>query len=160
MADRNQPTISIVIPTLNEELTIGEFIDWCWEGIQKAQDWLFRNFHNFKGETRVDQLAARVGMSPRNFARRFMAATGETPLAYLHRLRIDAARHLLETGKKGVAEVSAAVGYQDLAFFRRLFKRHTGDAPRDYRERFGRPLTQPPPRSRAERASEGGSFGR
>jgi len=106
------------------------------ERIQKAQDWLFRNF---KEETSVDGLAARVGMSPRNFARRFTAATSETPLAYLHRLRIDAARRLLETGKGvvGVADVSRAVGYQDLAFFRRLFKRHTGEAPRAYRERFG-----------------------
>jgi transcriptional regulator GlxA family with amidase domain len=110
------------------------------DGIQKAQAWLFRNF---KDEVRVEELAARVGMSPRNFARRFTAATGETPLGYLHRLRMDTARHLLETGTKGVAEVSEAVGYQDLAFFRRLFKRHTGAPPRAYRARFGpeRPTT-------------------
>ena len=106
------------------------------ERVQRAQDWLFRNF---KEEVSLEQLAARVGMSPRNFARRFSAATSETPLAYLHRLRIDAARRLLETGKRaaGVADISRAVGYQDLAFFRRLFKRHTGEAPRAYRERFG-----------------------
>jgi transcriptional regulator GlxA family with amidase domain len=57
-------------------------------------------------------------------------------------MRIDAARHLLESGKAGVADVSAAVGYHDLAFFRRLFKRHTGAPPREYRARFapaGRP---------------------
>ena len=65
--------------------------------VQKAQAWLFRNF---KQEVNLAQLAARVGMSPRNFARRFTAATGETPLAYLHRLRIDAARHLLETRRE------------------------------------------------------------
>jgi transcriptional regulator GlxA family with amidase domain len=76
-------------------------------------------------------------MSPRNFARRFTSATGEAPLAYLHRLRIDAARHLLETRRKSVAEVSLAVGYEDLSFFRRLFKRHTGAPPRAYRARFG-----------------------
>jgi transcriptional regulator GlxA family with amidase domain len=103
------------------------------EAIQRAQAWLFRNF---KEEVRVEELAARVGMSPRNFARRFTAATGATPLAYLHRLRIDAARQLLESGKKGVADVSEAVGYHDLAFFRRLFKRHTGAPPREYRARF------------------------
>ena len=76
-------------------------------------------------------------MSPRNFARRFAAATGETPLGYLHRLRIDAARHLLETRGKSIADVSLAVGYSDLGFFRRLFKRHTGAPPQAYRARFG-----------------------
>lgn len=109
------------------------------EGIRKAQAFLMRSF---KDEVRVEELAARVGMSPRNFARRFLSATGETPLAYLHRLRIDAARHLLEAGKLGVAEVSEAVGYRDLAFFRRLFRRHAGEPPRAYRTRFG---PKPPP---------------
>jgi transcriptional regulator GlxA family with amidase domain len=109
------------------------------EAIQRAQDWLFRNF---KQEVRVEELAAKMGMSPRNFARRFTAATGQTPLNYLHRLRIDAARHLLEAGKKGVADVSEAVGYHDLAFFRRLFKRHTGSPPRAYRARFAPVLAE------------------
>jgi transcriptional regulator GlxA family with amidase domain len=104
------------------------------EGIQKAQAWLFQSF---KRQVQVEELAARVGMSPRTFARRFTAATGEAPLAYLHRLRIDAARHMLETKQKNVAEVSRAVGYEDVGFFRRLFKRHTGASPRDYRARFG-----------------------
>ena len=104
------------------------------EEIQRAQAWLFQNF---KHEVSLTALAARVGMSSRNFARRFTAATGETPLAYLHRLRIDAARHLLETRPKSIADVSRAVGYEDLSFFRTLFKRHTGAPPRAYRTRFG-----------------------
>ena len=104
------------------------------DAIKRAQDWLFRNF---KQEVSLDDLAARVGMSPRNFARRFTAATGETPLGYLHRLRIDAARHLLETRGKSIADVSQAVGYDNLGFFRRLFKRHTGAPPQAYRARFG-----------------------
>jgi transcriptional regulator GlxA family with amidase domain len=109
------------------------------DAVQKAQAWLFRNF---KEEVRIEELAGKVGMSPRNFARRFTAATGETPLGYLHRLRIDAARHLLEAGKMGVADVSEAVGYRDLAFFRRLFKRHTGSPPRAYRARFAPVLAE------------------
>jgi transcriptional regulator GlxA family with amidase domain len=104
------------------------------EGVRAAQDWLVRNF---KQEVGLDALAARVGMSPRNFARRFTAATGETPLNYLHRLRIDAARHLLETRGKSIADIGRAVGYTDLGFFRRLFKRHTGAPPQAYRARFG-----------------------
>jgi transcriptional regulator GlxA family with amidase domain len=104
------------------------------EGIQQAQTWLLRNFRQ---EVQVADLAARVGMSPRTFARRFIAAAGETPLAYLHRLRIDAARQLLETRPKSIAEVSRAVGYEDVGFFRQLFRRHTGAPPRAYRSRFG-----------------------
>lgn len=105
--------------------------------IRRAQEWLFANFG---GEVRVEELAVRVGMSPRNFARRFKAATGETPIRYLQRLRINAARHLLENDLKTVRQVSRAVGYEDLSFFRWLFKRHTGEAPRRYRERFGTSL--------------------
>jgi transcriptional regulator GlxA family with amidase domain len=104
------------------------------EPIKKAQAWMFQHF---KEEVSIDALAARVGMSPRNFARRFKHAAGERPLEYLHRLRIEAARHLLESKPKSVADVSAAVGYEDQAFFRRLFKRYTGAAPRAYRARFG-----------------------
>jgi transcriptional regulator GlxA family with amidase domain len=123
------------------------------EGIQKAQAWLFQNF---KREVRLEELAARVGMSPRTFARRFTAATGEAPLGYVHRLRIDAARHLLETKQKSVAEVGRAVGYEDLAFFRRLFKRHTGAGPREYRDRFGpRPRSTAPARAPISVATAG-----
>jgi transcriptional regulator GlxA family with amidase domain len=86
----------------------------------------------------MDELATRVGMSARNFVRRFKGAVGDTPLGYLHRLRIDAARHLLESEHRPVQ----AVGYEDVAFFRRLFQRHTGVSPRAYRARFG-------PRARA-----------
>jgi transcriptional regulator GlxA family with amidase domain len=115
------------------------------EPIQKTQAWMFRNFRENVG---VDELAARAGMSPRNFARRFKAATGENPLAYLHRVRIDAARHLLESKAKSIAEVGTAIGYQDANFFRRLFQRYTGIAPRAYRARFG-PKVTPKVSSRA-----------
>lgn len=102
--------------------------------IRAVQEW---TFHNFTSPVRVETLAERAGMSPRTFARRFRAATGESPVGYLHRLRINAARHLLENDLKSVQEVCRMVGYDDVAFFRRLFKRYTGSAPRQYRERFG-----------------------
>jgi transcriptional regulator GlxA family with amidase domain len=104
------------------------------DAIQKAQAWLFQHFRE---NLRVEELAVRVGMSPRNFARRFTEATSETPLGYLHRLRIDAARHLLESRHKSVVDVGHAVGYADQTFFRRLFKRYTGASPSAYRARFG-----------------------
>lgn len=102
--------------------------------IRRAQRMLVRNL---RSPVDIDGLAARAGMSPRHFARRFRAATGEAPLTYLHRLRIDRARHYLEQAHRSVEEISQAVGYEDVAFFRRLFRRHAGVAPREYRARFG-----------------------
>mgnify|MGYP006292733483 CR=1 FL=1 len=109
------------------------------EQIQEAQEWLFDNFDE---QIEVADLAARVGMSPRNFTRRFKAASGTTPIRYLQGLRINAARHYLENETRTVGEVSRAVGYEDLAFFRELFKRETGMPPRAYRQRFN---AGPPP---------------
>jgi transcriptional regulator GlxA family with amidase domain len=80
---------------------------------------------------------AAVGMSPRNLIRRFKAATGHLPGAYLQLLRVSAARELLEEGRAPVQSVSTAIGYEDVAFFRTLFKRHTGMTPAEYRSRFG-----------------------
>jgi len=104
------------------------------EPIQRAQKWLVSHFRE---AVELDALAAKVGMSPRNFARRFKAATGEGPLGYLHRLRIDTARRYLESAHRSVQDMSQAIGYEDVAFFRQLFRRHTGSSPREYRARFG-----------------------
>jgi transcriptional regulator GlxA family with amidase domain len=104
------------------------------EPIQRAQKWLFSHFRE---PVDLDDLATKVGMSPRNFARRFKTATGEAPLAYVHRLRIDTARHYLESAHRSVQEICNEIGYEDVAFFRNLFRRHTGTSPREYRARFG-----------------------
>lgn len=74
-------------------------------------------------------------MSPRNFARRFKQATGEPPLAYLHKLRIAAAKKILELSYATVQDVGQSVGYDEIPFFRRLFKRHTGLSPSQYQRR-------------------------
>ena len=102
--------------------------------ISSAQEWMHQNFHqNFP----LQAPARRVGMSLRNFVRRFKHATGDSPLAYLQKLRIAAAKRLLESDHRSMQEISDAVGYQDVAFFRSLFQRHTGVSPSAYRERFG-----------------------
>jgi transcriptional regulator GlxA family with amidase domain len=104
------------------------------DAIQKAQNWLFAHFRE---PVDLDALATKAAMSPRNFARRFKVATGDAPLGYLHRLRIDAAKHYLEGGQRSVQEISQQIGYEDVAFFRHLFRRYTGASPREYRARFG-----------------------
>lgn len=103
------------------------------EQIRNVQEWIFKNFRE---PVNVAILASKSGMTPRTFSRRFKAATGETPIIYLQRVRINAARHLIENDLKTVWEISRSVGYEDLSFFNILFKRYTGMSPSDYRERF------------------------
>jgi len=102
--------------------------------IARAQDWLHENFHR---TFPLEAPARRVGMSMRNFVRRFKQATGDSPLNYLQKLRIAAAKRLLENNHRSMQEISEAVGYHDVAFFRALFQRHTGVSPSAYREKFG-----------------------
>ncbi|MBZ6076663.1 GlxA family transcriptional regulator [Microvirga puerhi] len=106
------------------------------EIIRRAQDWMHEHFCSALS---MDAVAARVGMSPRNFIRRFKAATGRTPLSYVHTIRITMAKRFLEDGQQTIQAVSQAVGYDDVIFFRDLFKRHTGLCPTEYRSRFGPP---------------------
>ena len=83
-----------------------------------------------------EQLAECAGMSDRTFLRRFKAATGRVPAAYLQTVRIEAAKVMLESDGASVQAVSSAVGYEDVSFFRTLFKRITGMTPAEYRSRF------------------------
>jgi transcriptional regulator GlxA family with amidase domain len=76
-------------------------------------------------------------MSLRNFVRRFKQATGDSPLIYLQKLRVAAAKRLLENDRRSMQEISDAVGYQDPVFFRQIFQRHTGVSPSAYRQKFG-----------------------
>ena len=104
------------------------------ETISNAQEWMHQNFHQiFPLETPAE----RVGMSLRNFVRRFKQATGDSPLIYLQKLRVAAAKRLLESDHRTMQEVSDAVGYQDVVFFREIFHRHTGVSPSAYRQKFG-----------------------
>jgi len=84
----------------------------------------------------IDMLAGRIGMGPRNFIRRFKAATGRLPGAYVQMLRVSVAKELLERGAPSIQAVCSKIGYEDIAFFRQLFKRHTGLTPAEYRKRF------------------------
>ena len=84
----------------------------------------------------VEQVIKRSRLAERTFKRRFVAATGLAPIAYVQRLRIEDAKRRLERTNASVDEISWRVGYEDGAFFRRLFKRLTGLAPGAYRKRF------------------------
>lgn len=101
--------------------------------IRSAQQWLSRHF---SVANPVEEMIKRSNLAERTFKRRFAAATGLTPIAYVQRLRIEDAKRRLERTDASVDEVSWRVGYEDAAFFRRLFKRTTGLAPGAYRKRF------------------------
>lgn len=103
------------------------------ERIARVQEWLFQHFNEWAS---IESLAARGHMSPRTFVRRFKMATGENPKHYVQKLRINAARHLLENDLRSVQEVSYAVGYDDVKYFRTLFRRFTGTTPQEYCRRF------------------------
>jgi transcriptional regulator GlxA family with amidase domain len=105
------------------------------ERIRAAESFLQSHFDRTLS---IDALAAHVAMSRRNLARRFKAATGRVPGDYVQALRVSAARELLEQGSLSVQAIGARVGYEDVAFFRALFKRHTGMSPAEYRSRFAR----------------------
>lgn len=84
----------------------------------------------------IDSLAEGAAMSSRTLLRRFKAATGRMPGAYLQAVRVEMAKAMLENDRASVQSVASAVGYEDVSFFRNLFKRETGMTPAEYRGRF------------------------
>jgi len=101
--------------------------------VKKAEEYMQRHF---EGDVTIETLADKLGMSPRNFVRRFKAATGRLPNAYLQMLRIAAAKEMLEEGRLPVQNICETIGYENVAFFREVFKRHTGMTPAGYRSSF------------------------
>ncbi|RYY84341.1 MAG: helix-turn-helix domain-containing protein [Chitinophagaceae bacterium] len=85
-----------------------------------------------------EELSARYAVGRRNFDRRFVKATGNTPAEYAQRVRVEAAKKALETSNKTVAEVMYAVGYTDEKAFREVFRRFSGLSPLEYRGRFNK----------------------
>lgn len=82
-------------------------------------------------------MAKRSGLNERTFLRRFRKATGEAPLEYLQKMRIEKAKQLLLGSNQTLEEITTAVGYVDLSSFRRLFRQIVGMSPTTYRQRFG-----------------------
>jgi transcriptional regulator GlxA family with amidase domain len=101
--------------------------------IEKTQDWLERNFNQ---PVTLDQLADISNLGKKTLLRRFKQATGETPLGYLKRIRIENAKRLLESKKLSFNEITWEVGYNDASSFHKLFKSETGLSPNGYRSKF------------------------
>ncbi|MCW8086887.1 GlxA family transcriptional regulator [Sabulicella glaciei] len=101
--------------------------------VAAAQAWIADNYaraNPVAGMTQVSGLAAR------SFVRRFQSVTGYAPLDYVQSLRIEEAKQMLETTDAPIDAIAEEVGYTEPAAFRRIFKRNTGIAPHQYRQRF------------------------
>jgi transcriptional regulator GlxA family with amidase domain len=103
--------------------------------ISDCQVWIADNYATAKP---VERMVERSGLNARTFSRRFRAATGFAPIDYVQALRIEEAKQMLETDTMSNDDVGAAVGYEDPASFRRVFKRGVGQSPAAYRKKFQR----------------------
>lgn len=107
------------------------------EPIIQAQTFIENNFFD---RISIDDLAARFSIGRRNFDRRFKSATGNSPLEYLQRVKIEAAKKSFETSRKTVKEVMFDVGYSDFKAFRTIFRKMTGLTPQEYRNKYNREM--------------------
>jgi transcriptional regulator GlxA family with amidase domain len=105
------------------------------ELIGKAQAYIEENL---KEKISFERLASKLAISRRNFDRRFVKATGNTPVEYLQRVKVEVAKSNLEEGRKSIFEVMNDVGYSDDKAFREVFKKITGLSPLDYRARYNK----------------------
>ncbi|MCK9211649.1 MAG: helix-turn-helix domain-containing protein [Ignavibacteriaceae bacterium] len=105
------------------------------EPVKKAQEFIEVNF---KKKITVDQLSDIFGIGRRTFERRFKAATFNSIVEYMQRVKVEAAKKQLETGRKTVNEVMYDVGYTDNKAFRDVFKKIAGMSPIDYRNRYNK----------------------
>lgn len=86
----------------------------------------------------VEELANKYAVSRRNFDRRFIKATGNTPLEYAQRVKMEAAKKAFESTRKSINEVMYEVGYSDTKAFREVFKKLTGLSPSDYKNKYNK----------------------
>jgi transcriptional regulator GlxA family with amidase domain len=103
--------------------------------INKAQTYIEENLTQ---KISFEQIAAELAISRRNFDRRFIKATGNTPVEYMQRVKVEVAKSNLEKGRKSVFEVMNEVGYSDDKAFREVFKKISGLSPLEYRTKYNK----------------------
>jgi transcriptional regulator GlxA family with amidase domain len=121
-AETQTPYISFMPPTDHGDAMV-----------QKIQGWVLDN-HAVAAP--VEEMSRRSGLPDSSFKRRFRNATGYSPLQYVQHVRVEEAKRRLERGAASIDEISWSVGYEDPAFFRRLFRRITCMTPGQYRKKF------------------------
>lgn len=105
------------------------------ELVQKAQAYIEQNLNE---KISMEQLSSQFAVGRRNFDRRFIKATGNTPIEYAQRVKIEAAKKAFETTRKTINQVMYDVGYSDVKAFREVFRKITGLSPLEYRNKYNK----------------------
>ena len=105
------------------------------EMVKKAQAYIESKLHE---KISMEQLSSRFTVGRRNFDRRFIKATGNTPVEYSQRVKIESAKKAFETSRKTVNELMYDVGYSDVKAFREVFRKITGMSPLEYRAKYNK----------------------
>jgi transcriptional regulator GlxA family with amidase domain len=124
-AEKQTPYISFAPPTDHGDATVRMIQRWVQDHHAVAAP--------------VEEMTRRSGLPESSFKRRFRNATGHSPLQYVQHVRVEEAKRRLERSADPIDEISWAVGYEDPAFFRRLFRRLTCMTPGQYRRKFRMP---------------------
>lgn len=103
------------------------------EVIQKAQEYIE---HHFDERISFEDLSKKLAVGRRNFDRRFIRATGNTPVEYWQRVKIESAKKALETTRKTVNEIMYETGYAYTKAFREVFRKITGLSPSAYKNKY------------------------
>ena len=105
------------------------------EMVQQAQKFIESNVEE---KISIEKMSSKFAIGRRNFDRRFIKATGNTPLEYSQRVKIESAKKALESTRKTVNEVMYEVGYSDVKAFREVFRKITGLSPLEYRGKYNK----------------------
>lgn len=105
------------------------------EMVKEAQSYIENNLHE---KVSVEHLSSRFAVGRRHFDRRFIKATGNTPLEYVQRVKIESAKRAFETSRKTINEIMYDVGYSDVKAFREVFRKITGMSPLEYKSRYNK----------------------
>jgi transcriptional regulator GlxA family with amidase domain len=105
------------------------------EMVQQAQKFIEANIIQ---KISAEEISSKFAVGRRNFDRRFIKATGNTPLEYSQRVKIEVAKKALESTRKTVNEVMYDVGYSDVKAFREVFRKITGMSPLEYKSKYNK----------------------
>ncbi len=107
------------------------------ESIKEAQLHIEKNYQD---KLKVDEIAQMVHLNAKSFLRRFKKATSNTPLEYIQRVKIEAAKKKLESSTESILEIMYGIGYNDDKAFRNTFRKYSGLSPKEYQRKYNREM--------------------